>query len=370
MSVSFIFTSLSVVPASILNRNLEFKRLALVDLATAAARVVTILTMAILGWGVWSLVGCTLVGVVTNAGMLFLVSTWRPRIEFSLTETRQVMGFGANVTGFSIVNFMARNADNLLIGRFLGATQLGYYSLAYRVLLLPRDTVTVVLMQVLFPKLSKSQDNDAELKNIYLRACGGIALVTFPMMLGVMVVAEPLVHLVLGPPWLPAVPLIQVLAPLGMLQSILATIGSLTLAKGRSDVHLRVGVAFSSIVILSFAIGLPFGVIGVACAYSIACLISCIPMFAVTYSLVADLRVSHLAETIFPAFCCALAMAIAVVIFRTLASQVFGAPVVLCSSVLTGIITYVSLVRFFQPPAYTDIAKLLPARFSKALGIS
>jgi PST family polysaccharide transporter len=225
-------------------------------------------------------------------------------------------------------------------------------------------------MQVLFPTLSKSQDNDAQLKNIYLRACGGIALVTFPMMMGVMVVARPLVHVVLGQTWLPSVPLIQVLAPLGMLQSILATIGSLTLAKGRSDIHLRVGVGFSLISIVSFAIGLPFGVMGVACSYCIACLISAIPMFAVTYSLVSELRVWNLAQTIFPAFCCSAVMAVAVVAFRVLAVQFFATPIVLCGSVFVGVITYILLVRFSQPPAYTDLARLLPTRLSGVMGIT
>ena len=152
-SLMFVFSSLSLIPSSLLTRRLAFQRLAWVDISVSAVRAVSAISLALAGWGVWALVWSSIAGSAVHALFLYMACDWRPRWLFSWSEVRGVFGFGANLTGCSIFNYFARNADNFIIGAFLGATPLGYYSLAYRILLFPCDSVTGVLTRVLFPRL-------------------------------------------------------------------------------------------------------------------------------------------------------------------------------------------------------------------------
>ena len=111
------------------------------------------------------------------------------------------MAFSLNLTGFNVFNYFARNADNFLIGRYLGAQDLGYYDLAYRLMLYPLQAISAVIGRVMFPLYSRMQDDLEKFRNIYLSIAWAIALVSFPMMLGLMVVAEPLVLIVFGKQW-------------------------------------------------------------------------------------------------------------------------------------------------------------------------
>ena len=150
--------------------------------------------------------------------------------------------YSLNLVGFNTFNYFARNADYLLIGRFLGATSLGIYMLAYRIMLYPLQSITTVISRVMFPAYSQLQDDDARFRSAYLRTAGMIALVTFPMMAGLWVSDR--AHVVLtifGQKWAQAIPLIKVLALVGMAQSIGATVGAIYQAKGRTDVMFRLG---------------------------------------------------------------------------------------------------------------------------------
>ena len=153
-------------------------------------------------------------------------------------------------------------------------------------MLLPRDSITQVLSRVLFPAFSRMQDNADRLRASYLRSCGAIAFVTFPMMSGMAVVAEPFVHGLLGDKWLPALPVIWILAAVGAMQSVGSTVGQLYLAKGRADWLFRWGITAGTLTVLSFLLGIPWGIIGVATAYALVNCVLLYPLFAIPFRLV------------------------------------------------------------------------------------
>jgi O-antigen/teichoic acid export membrane protein len=282
-------------------------------------------------------------------------------MAFRWPDIRSVLGFGGNLMGFNIFNYFARNTDQLVIGIFLGPAALGYYSLAYRLMTLPRDAVTSLVMRVLFPIFSRMQDDDERLAKSSLRVSGAVSLLTFPMMLGLAVVAEPFVQVVLGPKWLPAVPLICIFAPIGVLESLWPIAGQICLAKGRADLYFRLGVGGGLLFVSGFFVGLPWGIVGVASAYAVTCLFWVPTFFWFVFRLVQGLTLRRLCRTILPYARASGAMAVLVLICRW-ALFAFGASesLALALSVMMGAVTYATIVLAMRLPAMRDVVPLLP----------
>ena len=147
LSPVFILISVGLVPAALMQRRLQFQSFARINLVATLASGVIAVAMAFLGAGVWSLAAQYLVGYFVIAALSFALSGWRPRRRFSWASLRELWGFTGNLLGFNFVNCWARNADNMLIGRFLGAAALGYYSRAYGLMLMPiTQIISVVSM--------------------------------------------------------------------------------------------------------------------------------------------------------------------------------------------------------------------------------
>ncbi len=365
LSSGVFLSSPSLVPAALLNRELRFGKLAVIDMVSTLSQATCAISLAFAGFGVWSLVGGSLTGAIVRPVLTNFVSPWRPKLLYSSARVREVFNFSANLTGFDIFNFFARSADNIIIGKFLGETSLGYYTMAYRILSYPRDAVSGVIGRVLLPTFSRLQNDNQRLAAAYLRICGCIAFVTFPMMLGLMAVAKPFVLAVLDVKWLPALPVIYIFCPLGMLQSIGTTVGHLFIAKGRADLMFRLGVVRGSVIIASFFAGLPWGIVGVATAYATVVLATWIPSLWVVFRLVPGLRVRDFMRNLVPHATYAITMA-ALVYFTSWRLAAVGTAswlnVAIC--VPLGVIVYSALVLTFKPPAMHDFLEILP--FGKA----
>jgi len=250
--------------------------------------------------------------------------------------------------------------DYLLIGRFLGATSLGIYTLAYRIMLYPLQTVTTVIGRVMFPVYSRLQDDDARFRSAYLRSVGLIALVTFPMMIGLWAVAGPFVQATFGAKWAPAILLIKILAPVGMAQSIGATVGAIYQAKGRTDIMFRWGIASGIVTFIAFVLGLHWGIVGVATAYAMAAILLTTPNFAIPFRLV-GLHLKDLVPVLSGPLASALLMLAAVLSMRMALvghSDLFALQVL----VPTGAITYLMTSSFLNRAQLRQAVALIANR--------
>lgn len=283
LALNFIVSGLSILQQALFERKLQFNILARVEVAGVICAAVVGIGSAIAGLGVWALVAQSLTSVSVISILLWYYSKWRPRLLFRWQEIRGISRYSLNIVGFSTFNYFARNADYLLIGRFLGAAPLGIYMLAYRIMLYPLQSITTVISRVMFPAYSKLQDDNARFCSAYLRTAATIAFVTFPMMIGLWVVAEPFVLSIFGLKWAQAIPLIKILAVVGMVQSIGATAGAIYQAKGRTDIMFRWGVGSGLLCVVGFGVGLRWGVLGVAASYAIVTLLLTIPSFAIPF---------------------------------------------------------------------------------------
>jgi PST family polysaccharide transporter len=317
--------------------------------------------MAASGMGVWSLVGQTLCQSVVITTLVWIASTWRPRRKLDLIEVRSVASYSLNLSGFNILNYFVRNSDNILIGRFLGSTALGYYSLAYRLMLYPLQSVSRVAGRVLFPAFARIQDNSARFRQAYLRVCVAISVITFPMMLGLLVVARPFVVVVFGPAWMPVATLLMILAPVGMAQSIATIVGHIYTAKGRTDWMFRWGVLSGVVTVCFFIAGLRWGVVGVAVAYAVRTLILVLPNHAIPFKLI-ELPVRDLATALWPTLKASLAMAGSVALLRGVLIRLGVAQpiVILAATVPIGTLVYVGLLLWIRPPVLGDVMRMLP----------
>ena len=172
--------------------------------------------MAATGFGVWSIVAQSLTQAFVLAVLLFVLSPWKPKFLLRWQPTKGLLGYGLPLMGFNFVNYFSRNLDNLLIGKYLGAAQLGYYDIACRSLLFPLSNVSTVIGRVMFPALSRMEDDKARVRSGYTKATRNIALVTFPVLAGLAVVAPQLVRVLLGAKWERSIFLIQMLALVGV----------------------------------------------------------------------------------------------------------------------------------------------------------
>ena len=188
-----------------------------------------------------------------------------------------------NLTSYTFINYFSKNADNFLIGKFLGSSNLGIYNMAYNIMLYPLQNISHVFMKVLFPAFSLIKDDNEKFKRAYLRVIFFIALVSFPLMTGLMATSNLFVSVVFGEKWHNLAIILLIMAPIGMVQSISGTTGSLYLAKGNVKTLFKMGTINAIVIVVSFIVGIPFGIEGVALSYFIANIIMLYPMLLISW---------------------------------------------------------------------------------------
>jgi PST family polysaccharide transporter len=366
LACNFALTSFGMVPEGLMQRELRFGRLVAIDLAALVVSSAGSLGMAASGYGVWALVIPALATSALRSLLLVSTSSWRLRLGFDAGAIAGVLGFSAGVLGFNAIQYFARNADRLIIGRVLGTEPLGLYDYAYRFYMYPLEVIAGVLLSVMFPTFSRLQESRALLGRAFLRANGAIALITFPMMAGLGLVAGPFVRVVLGEKWAPIIPLVQVLAPMGALQSIAATPGQVFLATGNAALRFWWSVTYTAIMVGAFFAGVPWGILGVASAYAIAVVPICAVAFWLALRIV-DLPLSALGRTLWKttAACALMAVAVTALELWMLAAGRSDAAI-LAACVPLGAAVYAALTWMLRPEALGDLLRLVPASLRPA----
>jgi O-antigen/teichoic acid export membrane protein len=267
LSCGFLLAAVSALPSALLARALDFRRLELCGMVGVVTGAVVAVAAAIRGAGAGAIVAQRLVSLAVTGVLLWLATSWRPAPVFSRASLRALGGFGLNVLGSRLFFYLQRNADNLLVGRVLGASALGTYALAYNLVLLPFTQLVDPLRSVLFPAFANIQADRARLGAIWLRSTRVLAAALLPAMLGLLVVAPDFVAVVLGRRWASAVVPIQVLAVVGMAQSLIGVNSVALTAIGRTGPLLRFSILTFVLSLVGFVVGVHWGLVGVAAGY-------------------------------------------------------------------------------------------------------
>lgn len=339
LSISFFISGLGILHQALLERTLSFSSLAKLEAISVFVGAILGIGLAFAHAGVWSLVFQSLVTVSVATILLWLSSSWRPQWFFRWSEVKTISSFSLNLTGFSIFNYFARNVDYLLIGRYLGAQELGYYALAYRILLFPLQNISAVIGRVMYPVLSSIQDDNKRFSSAYLKVAASISLVSFPLMMGALALAKPVILVFFGEKWQPVILLVMILAPVGLMQSIGTTVGAIYQAKGRTDWMFRWGIGSGTFVVIAFIIGLRWGIVGVAVAYAIASFVLLYPSFSIPFRLL-DLKFFELLKILRPSFINSSLMLVVLIVFKTILPSWMSDVVALALSMSVGVTFY------------------------------
>jgi O-antigen/teichoic acid export membrane protein len=270
VSIGFFVSALGTTQMALLARDMEFRSLELRQIVATLVGAATGVTTALLGFGAWAIVGQQLAETVTSTAILWWVSPWRPSCTFSIASLRRLGGFAGNVFGENLLYQAGRSVPSLVIGRALGAASLGAYTLATNVILVPFSRIAAPLQQVFFPAFSRISDDRERLADVWIRATRLVGVISIPALVGLIVVAPDFVHVVLGQRWARAIPVIQILAWVGIVQSLQTLSGEVLMALDRSGTLLRFTILWFAGSVGSVLIGLNWGITGVAVAYAVA----------------------------------------------------------------------------------------------------
>ncbi|WP_084801428.1 lipopolysaccharide biosynthesis protein [Bradyrhizobium sp. Ec3.3] len=279
--LSFI-AGLPTVPAALLARDSQFKALAILDVVATTASVVAGLVAVIMLRDYWALYLSTLVLTLFSTVGIWACSGYRPSYPHLDSEARHMARFGLHVSGFNLVNYFSRNADNILIGKFRGSAELGLYDRAYKLLLFPIIQLHNPIGQVIVPLLSRLRSDKEKYLSTYDDTLSMVMLVCHPGIIFAIQLSEPLFRFVLGEQWVGAAPIFSWLGFAGLIQVATATAAWLFLSQGRSQEYFRLGIWTALINVMSFLIGLPWGALGIAIAYTLVNYAIVLPLYAIS----------------------------------------------------------------------------------------
>lgn len=255
---------------ALLTRELNFRSLELREIGASLIAGFGAVVLALAGAGAWAIVGQNLLVAAVSAVLVWRLSSWRPQRIYSRESLRTLGSFGVKTLFARLLSYANLNADNLLVGRFLGSISLGVYSIAYNVMFLPATRIADPIQQVLFPAFARLQHDHAALRRSWIRGMQLVAAVNAPAFLGMAVVAPDFVSVILGHKWLPAVPVLQLLCLAGVAQSVQTLNWSVLQAVGDSGRLLRFMTLSTLLTVGAFVAGLRWGVVGVAGLYAAA----------------------------------------------------------------------------------------------------
>lgn len=264
LSFTFLVGGLRVQPDALLKRQMRFSALAMRDMIASFLAVPIAITMAWRGVGYWAIVALPLMWNFLQMAISWSMVRWRPGLPRRGTEVGSMVVFGGNVAGSYLVFNLHRNADNVLIGWYWGAAPLGLYSRAYNLLMLPVRQLTGPVASVAVPAFSRIQSDPDRFARYYLRAVNLIMWISAPVFGFLFVAAQPVIVMLLGAKWREAAPVFQILVLSALAQLLLESTVWLLISRGQSERLLKLLLFVSPIIVGSFAIGLPFGIKGVA----------------------------------------------------------------------------------------------------------
>lgn len=277
LSILFPASGLIIQHQAILERRLMFRQLFIIQSFSVFLGITVGLILATNGFGYWSLVLMQISEPIAMIPMVYFFCRWRPSTPRYNSEIFSMLAFGANITGFNIANYFSRNLDKILIGKYYSVADLGNYSKAYSLSMLPVNQIRVPIQKVSLPVLSRLQNDTSKYNTYYCRLINILSFITMPLMIFLALCSNDIVRILLGEQWLGMVGIFKILAVASFIQPVASTRGIVFISLGQSQKFLKWGVAYAIILTISFIIGIRWGVYGVAFSYCLANYLSLIP---------------------------------------------------------------------------------------------
>ena len=261
-SLGLIVVAFAHVQSNQLQKQLRFRELSMRTIIATIIGTVVSITMALLGYGVWSLVFGNLVSSIASVFLLWWMSSWRPTREFSWQSLRELFNFGGLMALSSLVETLYSNLQSLIIGKWYSAKDLGYYTQARKLEGIPTTALSQIVGSVSFPVFSSLQDDKERLVSAVRRNIKAVTYLNFPLMVLLIIIARPLITLLYGAKWEPSIPFFQILCIYSMVYTLNTLNTSVIKSLGRSGVFFIVQTSKRILGIILFILGARIGIYG------------------------------------------------------------------------------------------------------------
>ena len=198
ISFNFIFHSFTIVQRALFRKNLNFRKIAQVEMVAVTLAGAIAIVFAVRGFGVWSLVANSIANYLMASLLLWHFSSWKPKISFDWKSFIELWNFSSSLLVFNIVSYVSKNLDSVMIGKFLGLVALGVYDRGIGLVLVPMMQLFLLVARVMFPVLSFMKYDKIRFTQVYLRSTRTIALIAFPVLIGLLVTTNSFILSVYG----------------------------------------------------------------------------------------------------------------------------------------------------------------------------
>ncbi len=270
LSFTFILSGLAVQHLALLKRRMEFGKVAVIEIASMTCGLAAGIISTYYNSGYWALVIWKIVQTLTATFCTLILCTWRPSLPHREKGTRTMLSFGGNIAGFNLANYASRNLDNILIGKFWGAQQLGLYATAYKLLLLPIQQINAPISSVALPALSKLQNEPEQFSRYYFKSIAILTFVSMPIVGFTASSIDLIIRITLGNEWLEAVPIFQLLLPAAYIGTFNVAAGWVFVCLGKVKEQMKLGILSSGLTAILFAISVHWGATAVAAVYGLS----------------------------------------------------------------------------------------------------
>ena len=277
LSLGFLFNALGVQHSALLQRELRFTALAVINITALVVSTLAAISIAKLGFAYWALVAMALTLPLATTVGVWIAAAWIPGKPRHTEEVLSMMRFGGTLTLNSMVTYVAYNLEKVLLGRFWGAAVIGLYGRAYQLINIPTDNLNQSVGEVAFSALSRLQNDRPRFRNYFLKGYSVVLAMSIPITIMCAFFADDIIHVLLGPKWNAVAPIFRLLAPTILVVAMINPLAWVMFALGMVQRSLKTALVLAPVVMLGYLAGLPYGPKGVALGYSTAMIFWAIP---------------------------------------------------------------------------------------------
>ncbi len=357
LSLLFPLNALTIVPLCLLRREMRFRALAVCTVLQALIGGAAAVLLAARGAGIWSLVGQQFVGAVVALVVMTFSTTWRPRFVLDRGCRRELLWFGGNVSAVNLLNLFNRQADNLIIGYFLGPVALGYYAIAYQILVNVSNLFVGTINSIALPLFARLQHDRALLQRTILRLTSLTCLASAPVFYGLSALAPETLAVCFGHKWAASAPSLQVLCLVGLLYAGFYFHGPILTSLGKPQWNLFLNLLQAVGNCAAFLIGVRWGIVGVATAYvARAYLMAPIHLWVLRRE--AGVETGGYLRQFVPAGVASVVMVFGIAAVKLAFPPALPAPAALGLAVVAGAVVYLAVVLVIEPQVREQIRAL------------
>ncbi len=353
------FASLVIVPRNLLNREMRFKAIGIIEAGTTIVSCLSMVIMAYGGAGVWTLVVGTIIRTIARAFLTFRFVSWRPSFHFSIKDTIPYLGFGVNIAIANSLNYISVKSDRFFAGKFMKVTGVGHYALSLQLSSMPNEKIVALINSIAFPVLSRFQTQPKESRLFFLSLLQGIAFLTGPLFFGLAAVADNAVLVLVGWQWHDAIFPLRLLC-IGQYFIALSTASDVAnMAQGRPKWNLYFNIINVAVIPLSFWGAAHWGINGLAVPW-----VTIIPLNRLIYSLLTakkmDITIRRLAHTLLhPSLATSLMLIVVITLKNTLSPNQNSNLMLLLYQITAGGLTFATYLFFIRKKLKITINSLL-----------